>query len=300
MAESSLSSTAIPAIAPTPPPAPVDLRPLTTSELIDRGFALYRAHFAGFSAPGAALPERAAPRPNPRHGIPAQSHADPSWLESPATFLHQGGAAPRHRVDRAGHRFLLRGGDHFLHRRRLPRPDSLGQGKPAASSRLPRGASIWTCILNRVPDRAHLPFSDARVRRRLVLRCCLSADHLSSVRLFYRCAHCLLMVASLAPVLIVFMRLMVTVPALASSALRLEGAQALFRAGALRSRPRHSLLGRNAAELPAPAALRHRAAHPFAHLAAARPPSNRRGHAPRFRRPDRRAAGIDHDHQPDS
>ena len=26
---------------------PVDLRPLTTSELIDRGFALYRAHFAG-------------------------------------------------------------------------------------------------------------------------------------------------------------------------------------------------------------------------------------------------------------
>ena len=33
---------------PTAPPAPVDLRPLTTSELIDRGFSLYRAHFAGF------------------------------------------------------------------------------------------------------------------------------------------------------------------------------------------------------------------------------------------------------------
>src|ERR1700735_5343080 len=28
--------------------APVDLRPLSTSELIDRGFSLYRAHFAGF------------------------------------------------------------------------------------------------------------------------------------------------------------------------------------------------------------------------------------------------------------
>src|SRR5476649_1806072 len=49
MADSSLSSAAIPpAIAQTPPSAPVDLRPLTTSELIDLGFALYRAHFAGF------------------------------------------------------------------------------------------------------------------------------------------------------------------------------------------------------------------------------------------------------------
>ncbi len=29
-------------------PAPVQLRPLSTGELIDRGFSLYRAHFAGF------------------------------------------------------------------------------------------------------------------------------------------------------------------------------------------------------------------------------------------------------------
>lgn len=29
-------------------PSPVDLRPLTTSELIDRGFTLYRNHFTGF------------------------------------------------------------------------------------------------------------------------------------------------------------------------------------------------------------------------------------------------------------
>ena len=34
--------------APAPGVTPVDLRPLTTSELIDRGFALYRTHFAGF------------------------------------------------------------------------------------------------------------------------------------------------------------------------------------------------------------------------------------------------------------
>src|SRR5476649_721407 len=34
--------------ASAPALAPADLRPLTTSELIDRGFALYRAHFAGF------------------------------------------------------------------------------------------------------------------------------------------------------------------------------------------------------------------------------------------------------------
>jgi hypothetical protein len=45
MAEGTLSSSARPETAP---PASVDLRPLTTSELIDRGFSLYRAHFAGF------------------------------------------------------------------------------------------------------------------------------------------------------------------------------------------------------------------------------------------------------------
>src|SRR5271169_2510740 len=36
------------ATAAAPALAPADLRPLTTSELIDRGFTLYRAHFAGF------------------------------------------------------------------------------------------------------------------------------------------------------------------------------------------------------------------------------------------------------------
>ncbi len=45
MAESILSPAVPSAVAPS---APVDLRPLTTSELIDRGFSLYRAHFAGF------------------------------------------------------------------------------------------------------------------------------------------------------------------------------------------------------------------------------------------------------------
>src|ERR1700734_1816218 len=34
--------------ADEPSAPPVDLRPLSASELIDRGFALYRAHFAGF------------------------------------------------------------------------------------------------------------------------------------------------------------------------------------------------------------------------------------------------------------
>src|ERR1700761_1084286 len=46
MATGPFPSTAHPAIPP-PPPVRVDLRPLTTSELIDRGFALYRSHFAG-------------------------------------------------------------------------------------------------------------------------------------------------------------------------------------------------------------------------------------------------------------
>src|SRR5471030_466719 len=49
MADGPLSPAATPpAFTPAAPAAQVDLRPLTTSELIDRGFALYRAHFAGF------------------------------------------------------------------------------------------------------------------------------------------------------------------------------------------------------------------------------------------------------------
>jgi hypothetical protein len=48
MAEGSLiTATVPPAVAQAGPPSLVDLRPLSTSELIDRGFSLYRAHFAG-------------------------------------------------------------------------------------------------------------------------------------------------------------------------------------------------------------------------------------------------------------
>src|SRR5580658_9687156 len=49
MADGPLSPAAVPpAFTEAVPAAQVDLRPLTTSELIDRGFALYRAHFVGF------------------------------------------------------------------------------------------------------------------------------------------------------------------------------------------------------------------------------------------------------------
>jgi len=49
MADGSLTSTAVPpAFTGNEPVARVDLRPLSTSELIDRGFSLYRAHFTGF------------------------------------------------------------------------------------------------------------------------------------------------------------------------------------------------------------------------------------------------------------
>jgi hypothetical protein len=47
MAESAISPAAGPPLQATAAPE-VDLRPLTTGELIDRSFSLYRAHFAGF------------------------------------------------------------------------------------------------------------------------------------------------------------------------------------------------------------------------------------------------------------
>lgn len=44
-----MEPTSMTSSSPAPPArAPVQLRPLTTGELIDRGFSLYRAHFAGF------------------------------------------------------------------------------------------------------------------------------------------------------------------------------------------------------------------------------------------------------------
>jgi len=49
MADGTLSPVATPpALVRETAASGVDLRPLTTSELIDRGFSLYRAHFAGF------------------------------------------------------------------------------------------------------------------------------------------------------------------------------------------------------------------------------------------------------------
>jgi len=49
MADRTLSPvTGAPPIVHTPASSTIDLRPFTTSELIDRGFSLYRSHFAGF------------------------------------------------------------------------------------------------------------------------------------------------------------------------------------------------------------------------------------------------------------
>ena len=93
----------------------------------------------------------------------------------------------------------------------------------------------------------------------------------AAARLFGGAASCCF-VASLAPVLVVFMRLMVTVPALALEGL--SGWKAIQRssdARPVRSGAGHSLLGRDAAEFSAAAALHHRAADPFPHLAAADP-----------------------------
>ena len=92
MADGSLSPAAVPpAFAQAASAAQVDLRPLTTSELIDRGFALYRAHFAGFlllallcqSAPLLGQIAVTALRLNPTQN---------ELLENPATFFAKIGA----------------------------------------------------------------------------------------------------------------------------------------------------------------------------------------------------------------
>jgi hypothetical protein len=229
MADGPLSSaTNPPAFVPRISSGHVDLRPLTTSELIDRGFALYRTHFAGFlllailcqSAPLVGQLLVTALRLNPvQNGM----------TDRPAAFFGQLGLV-------FGIGFISQlivfcfevvitfyVADAYLGK--IPSiKESLRRFKTYF---LP---SIWTCVLNRLLIGSTFLFPFIALGGLYFYELFYPPIKSFSLLIFGGTAL-LLLVASLAPVLVVFMRLMVTIPALALEGL--SGWNAIKRSSSL-------------------------------------------------------------------
>lgn len=216
------------ASAPAGGVAPVDLRPLTTSELIDRGFTLYRAHFAGFlllallcqTAPLIGQLLVAALNFNPMQD---------EMLTNPQGFAGKVGVIT---VIALFAQLIVFAFEVVI---TFYIADAYLGKIPSVNESLRKFAgcawsSIWTCILNRVLIALTFVFPMvAATTIYFYLRFHPPAYFLPLVGIGI--CSVLLMVASFAPVLIVFMRLMVTVPALALEGL--SGWQAIRRSSEL-------------------------------------------------------------------
>jgi hypothetical protein len=229
MADGSPIPTATPPpFTPTQAPARVDLRPLTTSELIDRGFVLYRSHFAGLLL--LALLCQAAPllsqilmtafKMNPTNN---------EILDNPKGFMTATGLLTVVAFIAQIVVFCFEVvitfyiGDAYLGK--IPSvKDCLRRFKPLIFS------SIWTCILNRILIGLTFLFPMAAITALYFYF--LRYPPLKPLAIIgFTAVALVLLVASVAPVLIVFMRLMTTVPALALEGL--SGWKAIRRSSAL-------------------------------------------------------------------
>jgi len=211
---------------------PVDLRPLTTSELIDRGFTLYRAHFAGFLL--LALLCQTAPLLGQLlmtglHLNLTQEELTNELIAMPSRFFDKVALITAIFLTAQVIVFAFEVvitfyiADAYLGK--IPSvKDCLGKLTSCI------GPSIWTCLLNRIIIVLTLVFpviALTAIYFYAQIRPPQDFLHL----LYFGLGSVLLLVASLAPVLIVFMRLMVTVPALALE--HLSGWKAIRRSSAL-------------------------------------------------------------------
>ena len=229
MANGPLSPAAVPpAIAPTAPAAEVDLRPLTTSELIDRGFALYRAHFAGFlllallcqSAPllGQILVTALQLNPTQNDLVVISAPLFTKMGELTVLFLIT-------QIIVFGFEVVI---TFYIADAYLGKIPSVKESLRKLTACLL--SSIWTCVLNRIL--IGLTFFFPILASAAIYFYALFYPPLTFLPLLvFGGASVLLLVASLAPVLIVFMRLMVTVPALALEGC--SGWKAIRRSAAL-------------------------------------------------------------------
>jgi len=213
MANGPLSPAAAPpAFTQAAPAAQVDLRPLTTSELIDRGFALYRAHFAGFlllallcqSPPLLGQIVVTALKLNPTQS---------ELLENPATFFSKIGVMTAITLAAQVIVFCFEVVITFYI------ADAYLGKIPSVKESLRKftgcvGSSIWTCVLNRVLILLTLIFPSLAFTA-IYFYAQFHPPITFLPLLAFGSAAVLLLVASMEPVLVVFMRLMLTVPALA-------------------------------------------------------------------------------------
>jgi hypothetical protein len=198
------------AVAPAAPE--VDLRPLTTGELIDRGFSLYRQHFAGLLL--LALLSQAAPllvqvATTKLHLYPTQREI---MSGSAVSFAKAGGFIALAMISQVfvfGFEVVMTFyiADAYLGKI----PSVVSSFQRLIGRMIP---SIWTCLLNRILYAVTLVFP---------LLALIAVEFWYAFRppvsftalLLSGAVALILLVGSIAPVLIVFMRLMVTVPALA-------------------------------------------------------------------------------------
>jgi hypothetical protein len=201
-----------PVVAAPSVSVPIDLRPLTTSELIDRGFALYRAHFAGFLL--LALLSQSAPLIGQLMVTALKLNPTQRELvETPTAFINKMlilvaiSLVTQIIVFCFDVVITFYIADAYL--------GKIPSVKESLRRFIPRFfASAWTCILNRILIGITSIFPLIAISA-IYLYALLFPPIAFLQLLFFGVVALVLLVASVAPVLIVFMRLMVTVPALA-------------------------------------------------------------------------------------
>jgi hypothetical protein len=229
MADGTLSPLAAPpAIARETASFPVDLRPLTTSELIDRGFSLYRAHFAGFLL--LALLCQSAPLLGQIlvTALKLNLTQEDILQNIPGFFTKMGIITAITFVTQIivfGFEVVITFYIADAYLGKIPSvKESLRKFKTCIFS------SIWTCILNRVLIGLTFLFPVAALTA--IYFYLLYHPRLTFFPLLLvGSVGLVLLIASLAPVLVIFMRLMITIPALALEGL--SGWKAVKRSAAL-------------------------------------------------------------------
>lgn len=229
MADGTLS----PAAGPTPlgetaPAGQVDLRPLTTSELIDRGFALYRAHFAGLLL--LALLAQTAPLLS--QILITATKLNPTTneiLEKPAAAGEKLGWIVViwmiSQVIVFGFQVVA---TFFIADAYLGKIPSVTASFRKFTTRF--ASSLWTCLIHRVLVFATFIFPIVALVAAYAYELFHTPTTFVTILLFGSAAF-LLFVASMVPVLVVFMRLWVIVPPLALE--NVSGWKAVRRSSAL-------------------------------------------------------------------
>lgn len=229
MADGPLTLTATPpAFVRETATASTDLRPLTTSELIDRGFSLYKAHFAGFLL--LALLCQSAPLLSQIFVTALKLNPKPEdAMLHPALYLDEIGAIIGISVVAQLIVFCFEVVITFYV------ADAYLGKIPSVKKSIRKlttciGQSLWTCVLNRILIGLTFVFPFIAASAMAVYVTYHPVSSFFPILIFCG-VGIILLIASMAPVLVVFMRLMLTIPALALEGF--SGWQAIKRSAKL-------------------------------------------------------------------